>query len=60
MPTIGPTELIIVIVLITVLFGAGWLSGTIESLGKGIRQFRREVRPDEHAASDEEAGRKAS
>ena len=54
MPTIGPTELIIILVLVTVLFGAGWLSGTISSVGKGIRSFKAEVRKDDAGAKGQQ------
>lgn len=47
MPTLGPVEFVIIFVIILVLFGAGWMAGTVESLGKGIRQFRAEARKEE-------------
>lgn len=46
MPSIGPVELVIILFLVTIVFGIGWISGTVESLGKGIRRFRAEVRGD--------------
>ena len=47
MPSLGPTELLLILLLVMVLFGAGWISGTIQSVGKGIRNFRSELRKDE-------------
>ncbi|MBI4491407.1 MAG: twin-arginine translocase TatA/TatE family subunit [Chloroflexi bacterium] len=46
MPTLGPTELIIILVIVVVLFGASRIGGLIGGVGKGIRQFRAEVRED--------------
>lgn len=40
MPVPGPTELIIILVLALVLFGAGKLSDVGGALGKSIREFR--------------------
>jgi sec-independent protein translocase protein TatA len=37
---IGPTELIIVLVLVLILFGAGRLPQVFEQFGRGIRAFR--------------------
>ena len=41
MPRIGPTELIIVLVIILIIFGVGRLGEIGGALGKGIREFRR-------------------
>ena len=47
MPSLGPTELIIILVLALVLFGAGKLGDVGSALGRSIREFR-------HATNDEE------
>lgn len=44
MPALGPTELIIVLVIALVIFGPGRLSDLGGSLGKSIREFRSGVR----------------
>lgn len=36
----GPTELIIILVIIILLFGVGRISKVAGELGKGIREFR--------------------
>ena len=41
MPRIGPTELIIILVIILIIFGVGRLGEIGGALGKGIRAFRR-------------------
>lgn len=43
MPAIGPFELIIVLVLAMMIFGAGKLPEVGEAIGKGIAEFRRGV-----------------
>lgn len=43
MPRIGPTELIIILVIIVIVFGIGRLPEVGSGLGKGIREFRRAV-----------------
>lgn len=49
MPRIGPTELIIVLFIILVIFGAGRLPEIGGAIGKGIRAFKRG-----HTGDDEE------
>ena len=45
---LGVTELIIILVIILIMFGAGKLPEIGEGLGRGIRNFRRSVKaPDE-------------
>jgi sec-independent protein translocase protein TatA len=41
MPHIGPTEAIIVLAVILIVFGVGRLPQVGGALGKGIREFRR-------------------
>jgi sec-independent protein translocase protein TatA len=40
MPNIGPTELIIVLVIVLVIFGPKRLPGLGRSLGSGMREFK--------------------
>jgi sec-independent protein translocase protein TatA len=40
MPAIGPTELILVLAIVLIIFGAGKLPHVLGSVGKGIREFR--------------------
>ena len=40
MPNIGPTELIIVLVIVLVIFGPQRLPGLGRSLGSGMREFK--------------------
>jgi sec-independent protein translocase protein TatA len=37
---LGPTELIVILVIVLIIFGAGRLPQVFSSLGKGVREFR--------------------
>jgi len=47
MPSLGPTELLIILVLALVLFGAGKLADVGGALGRSIREFRRATSEDD-------------
>ena len=57
-PAIGPTELVIVLVIALVIFGPGKLSDLGGSLGKSIREFKRGVRDlsEESSSQGTESG----
>ena len=44
MPNLGPTELILILVIVIVIFGAGKLANLGGALGKGIKDFRGAVK----------------
>ena len=46
MPSIGPWELVIVLVIVVVIFGAGRLSDVGGAVGKSIREFRKATSDD--------------
>ena len=46
---IGPTELIIILLIIVMLFGVGRISKIAGELGQGIREFRRGLAGEEHS-----------
>ena len=54
---LGTTELIIILVLVMIVFGAGKLPQVAKSLGKGVRDFKDGIDPtlidDEDLATDE-------
>lgn len=54
MPTLGPTELIIILVIVIVLFGAGRIGKIAGELGSGIRAFK-----DGMQSSNEEESEKS-
>jgi sec-independent protein translocase protein TatA len=49
MPVFGVWELVVILVIVLIIFGAGRLSEVGGALGKGIREFRRST-SDEHLA----------
>ncbi|MBI4493254.1 MAG: twin-arginine translocase TatA/TatE family subunit [Chloroflexi bacterium] len=53
MPTLGPTELILILVIVLVLFGANRVADLGKSMGQGIREFRK-------ATKDEDANKSGS
>lgn len=60
MPQLGPTELLIILVIIVLLFGVGRLSRIGGEIGRGIREFRRGLRGDEEEKPDSESSDRES
>lgn len=62
MPNLGPTELIIILAIIIIIFGVGRISKISGELGSGIKAFReglkgdneKEDTPDDIAQSNDE------
>lgn len=51
-PKFGPVELLLILVIVTMLFGVGKLPEVFGSVGRGIREFRRNsADPEEEAKS---------
>ena len=48
---VGPTEILLLIVLALILFGGGKVAGLGKALGKSIREFRSELKSDDTKAS---------
>ncbi|WP_302182672.1 Sec-independent protein translocase subunit TatA/TatB [Paraconexibacter antarcticus] len=59
MPNIGPTELIILLVIVLVIFGPKRLPGLGKQLGDGMRDFKDAVTAKHDAADDDESERPA-
>jgi len=51
--TLGPTELLIILAIVVVLFGASRLAGLGSALGRGIREFREESRTGDEKKKDD-------
>lgn len=49
---LGPMELVIILLVLVMLFGATRLADIGGSLGKGIKEFRKEVQSDEDKPED--------
>jgi sec-independent protein translocase protein TatA len=54
MPQLGPTELIIILVIVILLFGVGRISKIAGEMGKGIRAFREGINVNSPEADEEE------
>jgi sec-independent protein translocase protein TatA len=52
-PKFGPVELILILVIVTMLFGVGKLPEVFGSVGRGIREFRRNSSDPEEAEKSE-------
>ena len=48
---IGPSELLIVFVIVVLVFGPGRLANTMGEIGKGIRAFKESLSSDEKSDS---------
>jgi TatA/E family protein of Tat protein translocase len=44
METVGPWELLVIVLVLTVVFGSGRLPGMARNLGQGLREFRAALR----------------
>ena len=51
--SLGPAELIIILAIVVVLFGASRLGDIGGSIGRGIREFRRELKEGEQEEKKE-------
>jgi sec-independent protein translocase protein TatA len=47
--SLGPAELLIILCIVVLIFGAGKLSSVGSALGKSIRDFRKAAREDTDA-----------
>jgi len=50
---LGPTELLLILLVILIIFGAGRLPEIGEGLGKGIRSFKKAVKDEPKQMSSE-------
>ncbi len=51
MPNIGGPELLLILAVVLIVFGAGRLPDVLGQLGKGVRSFRDEANSDKPAAA---------
>ena len=49
---LGPTELIIILVIVLLIFGPGRIAKIAGELGSGIRSFKEGVNPEDESESD--------
>jgi sec-independent protein translocase protein TatA len=55
-PSVGGTELIILLVILLLLFGAKRIPELAKGLGSGIREFKRGMRDEEELREEEKSG----
>jgi len=55
MPNLGPTELIIILVIVVAIFGAGKLADLGGALGRGVGDFRKAVKESNPDDKDEKS-----
>jgi len=55
MPQLGPTELIIILVIVIVLFGVGRIGKIAGEMGSGIRAFKEGLRGDDEENEEEQS-----
>ncbi len=58
--SLGAPELLIIFAIIVVLFGASRIGDIGGSIGRGIREFRREVKEGEEEPEEEEKEKAAA
>ena len=49
MPDLGAPELLVILAIVVVLFGANRIPEIMTGMGKGIREFRKATREEDHA-----------
>ena len=54
MPSLGPTELIIILVIVIVLFGVGRISKIAGEMGSGIRAFKEGLQGEDSSEKSQE------
>lgn len=52
--SLGPAELLIILAIVVVLFGASRLADIGGAIGRGIREFRRELREGQEEEKEKE------
>ena len=53
LPKFGPVELLLILVIVTMLFGVGKLPEVFGAVGRGVREFRKNAQNDGEAKKDE-------
>jgi sec-independent protein translocase protein TatA len=55
MPTLGPFEIILILVVVVLLFGVGRISKVAGEMGSGIRAFKNGLQGDEKQKQEDNA-----
>ena len=59
LPRVGPTELIILLVIVLLIFGPGRIAKIAGELGKGIRSFKEGVNSENEPESEQDDEKKS-
>ena len=51
LPEIGPVELVLILVIVTMLFGVGRLPEVFGAVGRGVREFRNAAKATDEVAA---------
>jgi len=54
MPTLGPTELTLILIIVILLFGVGRIGKIFGELGQGLKAFRNGITETQEAVEKEE------
>jgi sec-independent protein translocase protein TatA len=60
MPSLGPPELIVILVLVVIVFGVGKLPEVGGALGKSIKEFRRASEAGDERPGQDEIAREST
>ncbi len=52
---LGITEILVILAIALVVFGGGKLSGVGKAIGQSIREFRKEVKPEDKEKAEKAA-----
>ena len=55
---IGPWQIVLIVLVVLLLFGGKKIPELMRGLGKGVREFKEGINPDEQKKKDEETAEK--
>jgi sec-independent protein translocase protein TatA len=58
MPSLGPMELLLILLIVVILFGSSRLAGIGKGMGEGIRNFKQGMKGDD-SSDDKPAAKKS-
>ena len=59
MPSLGPMELLLILLIVVILFGSSRLAGIGKGMGEGIRNFKQGMRGDDAPKADDKPASKS-
>ncbi|MCF8369018.1 MAG: twin-arginine translocase TatA/TatE family subunit [Bacteroidales bacterium] len=55
---VGPWQIVLIVLVVLLLFGGKKIPELMRGLGKGVREFKDGINPDENKKSDDEVEKK--